>query len=72
MKDAFYVQLARVPFAIMQCDIIIAWMSLPISFAVWENEEIMVLGLLIRKPRNCLLPYTFTFHLAQFTKREKK
>lgn len=52
MKDAFYVQLARVPFAIMQCDIIIAWVSfsLPISFGVWENEEIMALVLLVRKP----------------------
>lgn len=39
MKDAFYAQLARVPFTIIQCDIIIAWMSfaLPTPFAVWEN-----------------------------------
>lgn len=39
MKDAFYVQLAGVPFAVIQCDIIIAWMSfaLPTPFAVWEN-----------------------------------
>lgn len=41
-----------VPFAIIQCDIIIAWVSfaLPISFAVWENQETMALVLLVRKP----------------------